>query len=174
MLLLCLRLTFGSTPGPSLFSVISESLTDLVNVILRCQDWDPSQLASPLQELYPPVKTLDDKISFTRAKSLSVTVPEDCLAKADVFLDDIVEAGLDTPKTRPRLQGAVALAVDTMSRKVQENEPLPRTALINKRKLAAEGRLDERKIVLGWMLDTRRLTISLPEHKFLAWTSQIM
>ena len=173
MLLLCLRLTFGSTPGPSLFSVISESLTDLVNVILRCPDWNPSTLSSPLQKLYPPVRTLDDNISFTKAKPLSVTVPENCLAKADVFLDDIVEAGLDTPKIRQRLQGAVALAVDTISREVHPNEPLPRAALINRKKLAAEGRLEERKIVLGWMLDTRRLTISLPEHKFLAWSSQI-
>ena len=173
MLLLCLRLTFGSTPRPSLFSVISESLTDLVNVILRCPDWDPATLSSPLQELYPPVQTLVDEISFARAKPLSITVPETCLAKADVFLDDIVKAGLDTPSIRKRVQGAVALAVETISRKVHADEPLPRAALINKTKLAAEGRLEEKKIVLGWMLDTRRLTISLPEHKFLAWTNQI-
>ena len=173
MLLLCLRLTFGSTPGPSLFSTISESLTDLINALLKCPDWDPAALSSPLQELYPAVKTLGDEIPFSRTKPLSIDIPETSMAKADVFLDDIVETGIDTPPIRARMQGAVALAVDTMSRPVHPSEPLPRGALINETKLAAEGRLEETKIVLGWLLDTRRLKISLPEHKFLAWTTQI-
>ena len=60
-----------------------------------------------------------------------------------------------------------------MSRRVDTAEPLPRTALINKTKLIEEGRLEETKIVLGWLLDTRRLKISLPAHKFIAWTGQI-
>ena len=97
MLLLCLRLTFGSTPGPSLFSTISESLTDLVNALLKCLDWDALTLSSPLKELYPPVETLSDKVPFSRTKPLSIVIPETSMAKADVFLDDIVEAGIDTP-----------------------------------------------------------------------------
>ena len=40
--LLCLRLISGDTPGPSLFSIISECLTDLVNAILKSDDWDVS------------------------------------------------------------------------------------------------------------------------------------
>ena len=173
MLLLCLRLTFGSTPRPSLFSTISESLTDLVNAILQCPNWNPDELSSPLEELYPPVLTLDDNIPFTRAKPLSISIKETSLANSDVFLDDIVKVRLDTPEMRRRLQGAVALVVDTISRRVHISEPLPRTALTNKTKLAAEGGLEEKKIVLGWMLDTSRLMISLPEHKVLAWTGQI-
>ena len=53
------------------------------------------------------------------------------------------------------------------------NEPLPRSTLLNETKLKAEGALEETKIVLGWMLDTRRLLISLPTHKYIAWTGQI-
>ena len=64
MLLLCLRLSFGSTPGPSLLSVISESLTDLVNATLKCPDWNPDELSSHLKDLYPPVLTLDEIIPF--------------------------------------------------------------------------------------------------------------
>ena len=173
MLSLCLRLTFGGTPGPSLFSIISESLTGLVNAILKCPDWDPSVTFSPLESMYPPVELLDENIPFSKTLPLSVEIPETSLAKSDVFLDDNIEVGLDTPTIRRRLQGAVALAVDVMSRRLDEDEPLPRKTLINKTKLAAEGKLEERKIVLGWLLDTRSLTISLPEHKFIAWESQI-
>ena len=37
----------------------------------------------------------------------------------------------------------------------------------------AEGAPEERKICLGWLLDTRRLLVSLPFHKAKAWNSQI-
>ena len=95
ILLLLLRLTFGGTPGPSLFSIISESMTDLVNAILKCPDWDPSKTFSPLESMYPPVELLDRNIPFASTKPLSVEIPETSLAKSDVFLDDNLEVGLD-------------------------------------------------------------------------------
>ena len=85
--LLCLRLTFGSTPRPLLFSTISESLTDLINAILKCPDWDPVTLSSPLQNIYPPVEVLGDDIPFSRTKPLSITIPETSPAKAGVFFE---------------------------------------------------------------------------------------
>ena len=173
ILLLCLRLIFGGTPGPSLFSIISECLTDLVNSILKCSDWDPITLSSPLEKMMPPTQTLDASIPLAQTKPLSVTMPETAIAKSDIFLDDNINVGIDTPQNRPRLKGAVSLAVDVMSRPITTNEPLPRSALLNETKLAAEGALEETKIVFGWKLDTRRLLISLPDHKFVAWTSQI-
>jgi hypothetical protein len=173
ILILCLRLIFGGTPGPSLFSIISECLTDLVNAILKCSAWDPLTLSSPLEEMMPPTQILSPDIPFAQTKPLSVVIPEKAIAKSDIFLDDNINVGIDTPANRPRLNGAVSLAVDVMSRPVMPNEPLPRSALLNATKLAAEGALEETKIVLGWKLDTRRLLISLPDHKFKAWTSQI-
>ncbi len=40
-------------------------------------------------------------------------------------------------------------------------------------KLKAEAGLSEKKMILGWSFDFRRLLISLPENKFIAWTSTI-
>ena len=40
-------------------------------------------------------------------------------------------------------------------------------------KMLAEGAAEETKIILGWLYDTRRLKIFLPEHKFIAWTEDI-
>ena len=88
ILLLCLRLIFGDTPGPSLFSIISECLTDLVNTILKCDEWNPSTLSSPLEEMMPPIKILSDDIPFAQIKPLSVVIPEKAIAKSDIFLDD--------------------------------------------------------------------------------------
>ena len=146
---------------------------DLVNAILKCNDWDPATLSSPLEDMMPPIEILQDSLPFAQTKPLSVVIPEKAIAKSDIFLDDNINVGLDTPTNRPRLNGVVSLAVDVMSRPVAPNEPLLRSALLNATKLAAEGALEETKIVLGWKLDTRRLLISLPEHKYIAWTGQI-
>jgi hypothetical protein len=40
-------------------------------------------------------------------------------------------------------------------------------------KLAAEAGLEEVKTILGWFFDFRRLLISLPENKFLAWKTEV-
>ena len=40
-------------------------------------------------------------------------------------------------------------------------------------KLAAEAGLEETKTILGWFFDFRRLLVSLPENKFLAWKKEV-
>jgi hypothetical protein len=53
-------------------------------------------------------------------------------------------------------------------------EPLPRRPLLSAHKLIAEGSPAEVQTVLGWNVDTRRLTISLPDDKFLAWNGELV
>ena len=50
---------------------------------------------------------------------------------------------------------------------------LPRDDFIADDKNDAEGAAEEEKICLGLMLNTRSLTISLPSHKFKAWSAQV-
>eukprot|EP00957_Ditylum_brightwellii_P113473 8651822-Ditylum_brightwellii.AAC.1 len=40
-------------------------------------------------------------------------------------------------------------------------------------KLLAEARLEEKKTILGWYFDFRRMLIAIPENKFTAWTEAI-
>jgi hypothetical protein len=51
--------------------------------------------------------------------------------------------------------------------------PLPRDEMPSMTKLAAELGATEQKIVLGWLYDTRRMLISLPENKYVAWSNDI-
>ena len=118
-----------------MISSISESLTDLVNAVLKCPDWDPATLSSPLKNFYPKVKILGEEVPFSRTKPLSINIPETSPAKADVFLNDIVEAGIDTPPIRAKLQGAVALAVDAMSRRLFPTSDYPGDDDISERKV---------------------------------------
>ena len=173
ILFLCLRLTFGGSPCPSEWTSISEPICDLVIALLQCEDWDPHELASSLQEMYPPISNLSPDIPFGQSREMSVQLPALDCGQSDVFIDDIVTFGIDSPKNRPRLLAATPLAIDTVARPIDPNEPLPRTTFISKTKATAEGALEEVKTVLGWVLNTRRLTISLPAHKFIAWSSEM-
>ena len=56
-----LRLTFGGSPNPNIWSEVSETATDLSNALLACKDWDPDTLQSPLQSLIPPPKDKFDQ-----------------------------------------------------------------------------------------------------------------
>jgi hypothetical protein len=40
-------------------------------------------------------------------------------------------------------------------------------------KLTAEGGLSETKVILGWHFNFRTLTVTLPEHKHIAWSREI-
>ena len=173
LILLCLRLTFGGTPGPSEFSQISESQMDLVNALLRCDDWDPTELRSTLEDMYPQPERLPEDIPLAKSKTLSVELPQGVLAQGDIFLDDGVIVGIDTPQNVAKMKAAMPLALELFGRRSQKDEPVPRDELIKLIKAIAEGALEELKIVTGWKLDTRRLLINLTDQKFTAWSNSI-
>ena len=50
---------------------------------------------------------------------------------------------------------------------------IPRQNFIADDKNEAEGAPEEKKIVLGWELNSRQLLVSLPIHKYKAWSSQV-
>jgi hypothetical protein len=53
------------------------------------------------------------------------------------------------------------------------SEPVPRRPILSPEKLAAEGAPAEIQQVLGWTIDTRRLTVSLPKSKYDIWLHDI-
>ena len=50
---IALHLTFGGSPNPPTWCLFSETMADLVNVLLLCEDWDPVSLHSPDQAATP-------------------------------------------------------------------------------------------------------------------------
>jgi len=45
--------------------------------------------------------------------------------------------------------------------------------MLSPAKLKAEGKSSETQIVLGWTINTRKLTVALPKDKFIAWRGDI-
>jgi hypothetical protein len=170
-----LRMPFGGRPCPSLFADFSEVITDLSNTIARDPSWEPSDLHSPLQHLIPATINEPDDAPFAQALPTSVNLPDDeGDYKADVYIDDILAAMLDDDEGCVRGSAAALLAIHSVGRPVASDEPIARDELTAEKKLVAESLLEEKKTTLGWVLDTRRLLISLTMDKYSAWAATIL
>ena len=165
-------LPFGGSHCPNLWCVVSEFVTNLTNDLLTYADWDENILFSPhVRKLSPPT-LLSDSIPFHNAKPADAKVHVSREGRADVFIDDIVTAGYNSARWK-RLCGAALLAIYIFGRPVDSTEPVPRDDLLSLNKLLSEGSLLEVQTVLGWEINTRTLTISLPSDKYSEWTAQI-
>jgi hypothetical protein len=162
---LALRLTFGGSPNPPTWCCVSEMLTDLAKELLLCCDWDPNE--APLQAF----DTLDDEVPFGVAFAMAYTIPTAFTCCSDCFVDDVVQIFLDTPENQRRLPSIILFIANTFFRPhAGDDEPVPRWPLFSPEKLCAKGTPAEIQIVLGWLLDTRRLLLGLPLDKYLSWS----
>ena len=105
---------------------------------------------------------------------MAVIIPALEAAKVDVFIDDLIDTFPDSPENLARKPHAVPLAMHVTSRPhAGDIESILRRAILSMLKLLAEGSPAEQQIILGWLLDTRRLLVSLPDDKYAAWTEMI-
>jgi hypothetical protein len=123
-----------------------------------------------------PEKThLTDDIPFGIGRELVVDIPVDPRGKIDIYIYDFVSlmVNIDGSDNAKRMESAPLLAVNVTSREVSELEPLPCDDMDAQNKLIAETGLTEQKIILGWSFDFCRMTISLPENQFRAYSKVI-
>ena len=169
-----LRLTFGGAPNPNIWSEISETATDLANAILQCQNWNPKTTCSPLQIMVPKTKEIKFPTqSLAQALPMAVNINVSDKGQTDCYIDDLTTVTVDINDNKAKAEAAVLLALHTIGRPVNHNDPIKRVNLVSLSKLAAEAELEESKILLGWRLNTRTLKISLPFDKFRAWSTNI-
>ena len=88
LLLAALRLTFGGNTCPGEWGCISKTVADLATDILHCNEWDPSEIHSPLQHIMPEPKPLPPHILLAPAMSPIVTLPSEDHGKVNVYIDD--------------------------------------------------------------------------------------
>ena len=172
-ILLSIRLPFGGSPCPSEFCLLSDIITDLVNDLLSCKTWDHRTVHSSYLHKIPKAVKLDPTIPFAQARDLIVSLPTEDQGKSDCFIDDLISVAVDINDNLDRLRAAPCTIIHAVAHSSPSSPKLKRDNLIANDKNDAEGAPDERKICLGWLLDTRHLTVALPFHKFKAWSKQI-
>lgn len=168
LLLVSPWLTFGRTPCPNLRKTIGEPVCDLANEVIHNSQWDHSSLYDPLSlQLLVPKRLPPDK-HFGQALPLAVAVPVDNKGKGDIYIDDSIFIYPGLYSNIKRIAKAVPLAIIDFARPIFDDEPLPQM-----KKIMAEVSLEECKMVLGWLINTRSFTIYLPENKVISWSSNI-
>jgi hypothetical protein len=75
--IITLQLTFGGTPCPFEWGIMSELIWDLVNELLRCKEWDPLTLHTLVQADIPTQEYFDNDIPFAMGRELIVDIPVD-------------------------------------------------------------------------------------------------
>ena len=145
---------------------------DLANDIVIEPEWDPDRLHSPLSDKLCEPEISSDNIEFEKACELFVDIPW-CDITYDGYIDDIIAMALNKADGVRRSQEAVPLAVHSIYRPLCRKEPTTRDDPLSLRKLSGEGTPSERKVVLGWLVDTRAFRIYLPHEKAILWTTEI-
>jgi len=173
LLLIALRLTFGGAPGPNLWGVISESIADIGNAIQQNDSWNYSTFFDPLSDTIEEPLSLPDDIPLASTKKLSVTLPLNEKGYIDMYIDDNIGVTPDLGDNLLRMKRVIPLAIRTLARPLDEEDILPRKDIVSLKKFKAEGRLEEVKTVLGWIINTRTLTISLSDDKLRNWGADI-
>ena len=127
------------------------------------------------QHLVPPPRRLDGQIPFGKGRELIVDINVDSRGMNDIYIDDLVSLTAEVEGSDNLIQcnRAPLLMFDTCSQPLDNNKPIPRETIEARNKLESKALLEETKMVLGWLIDFRRLLIILPDNKFTAWTTAI-
>jgi hypothetical protein len=127
------------------------------------------------QLLVPPPRRLDDQIPFGKGIELIVDISVDSRGMNDIYINDLVSLTVEVEGSDNLVQcnRAPLLMFDMCLQTLDDNEPIPREMMEARNKLESKALLEETKMILGWLINFRRLLIILPGNKFTAWTTAI-
>jgi hypothetical protein len=173
LLLMALRMTFGGAPCPSLWGYISETMIDLSNALIQNKYWGHNAIYDKISTTLPAPIHLPDTIPFGQAKEMSVSLPTNDIGFSDVYIDDAIGIAPDIEDNVSRVNRAIPLSITTIANPPDLSESIPRNFIISMKKFIAEGKMEESKTILGWVINTRSLIISLPVDKYDKWSKDI-
>ena len=172
-IIISLRMPFGGAPCPSEFALAADLIADTINDLLDDKNWKHEEVYSDMIHEIPEPIPLTDDIPYTEARNVTANVPVGRNGKTDVYVDNFITIGPGLDDTLNRIIKAIATVIHAIADNSINSNQIPRDDILAIDKMKAEGAAEERKICLGWMLDTRRLLVSLPDHKTIEWKSQI-
>ncbi len=173
-IIISLRMPFGGAPCPSEFVLAADLIADTINDLLDDKKWNHKDTYFNMIHSIPNPIPLPDDIPYAEAREMTVDIPVGKNGKTDVYVDDFsITVGPDLDDTLERIIKAPATVIHAIADNSLDLERIPRDDILAIDKMKAEGAAEERKICLGWMMDTRRLLVSLPDNKTIGWKSQI-
>jgi hypothetical protein len=114
-----------------------------------------------------------DHVELGQADPLLVNLPPRNII-TDNFIDDLFQACADIDDNDDRIRHAVPLVLESLFRTKDPKDHTKRDPIINLVKHAAEGKLEVRKIILGWLIDSRQFKVLLTQEKAQEWIRDTM
>jgi hypothetical protein len=155
-------------------------VTDLANELVRRNDWDPQQFKSPHQALLSTDEAVDNDRgeirpddAFAEPEFFALDEPEDDRARFDCYLDDIFGAFMDREAERSAAAIPLALHIVGRPHDPSRRKSFPRDNILAIPKFLVKAKPSERKVILGWIVNTRKLLVALPQDKFKMWTKSV-
>jgi hypothetical protein len=136
--MMALRLTFGGSPCPSIWGLISETIIDICNAFIINKFWD-HKIFDPISNHLLEMIYLPDSTPFHPAKELSVKLPKNDMGLADIYINDSIGVALDIDPYPSRVNKAIALAIHSLARPIDPLDPIPRNPIISQKKLLADS-----------------------------------
>jgi hypothetical protein len=108
----------GGSPNPPTWCMFSETVTNLANKLLLCDDWDESELHNPDQAETPTPILRYDPPHLALTRETVFEVPLSSTARVNGFIDDLIVVFRDTiqnqAKAPTRFPWQCMLPVDLM------------------------------------------------------------
>ena len=173
LLALPLALPMGWTQSPPYFSAVTETIADDANMRLRLRRHPSPHRLDPLAD----TPSLDSVAPGPPHPGVSPSLPlpdhdpqlrfhNRPLATIDVFVDDFIAAAQGPTSTLNRVRRTLMHSIDAVFRPLTASDPPFRTEPISVTKLLkGDACWATCKKILGWIIDTTAMTITLPSRR---------
>jgi hypothetical protein len=169
-----LVLPMGWTESPPYFCGATETVADITNRRLANHWQPPPHRLEALANT--KATTLDDTPPVARATSLTTAINparptnrrtrKRPLKKVDVFVDDFLGLGQGDATTLSQIRRTLLHTLDEVFRPLEPTDDAFRKEPASVKKLqGGDAYWATRKMLLGWIIDTLRLTLELPLHR---------
>ena len=170
-----LVLPMGWKNSPPIFSTVTETIADMANQRIQNDAYVPPthHLDTKCESIPSPDPLPAPEPHGSRTSSVEAPISRDpCLPTqdrplgyVDIFVDDFLTLA-QGKLNRKRVRKILMQAIDQVIRPLQATDPATRREPISiKKLLQGDCSWGEMKIILGWVINTARLTIHLPEHR---------
>jgi hypothetical protein len=104
---------------------------------------------------------------------MSLVTPTNKEGRSDVNIDDLITVFLDIQSNEIRSPAAPLLIMHLICRPIAADEPLPRPDFVSWSKFSAKGTPTEVQTILGWLVNTRTVMLSLSDDEYRALTNDV-
>jgi hypothetical protein len=169
-----LVLPMGWVNSPSWFCTVSETIADLANEAIRSgatTSVPPHRLAVSAATKAPrfrpsPESTRQETPALPPPATKSRGRLQPPVACVDIYMDDIIAVAQGGKDKRANFQRLLLHCIDAVLRPLEpDDKPTRKEPASVKKLLKGDACWAQRKVVLGWLIDTVKRTIELPSHR---------